>query len=334
MAGSDMEVAPRPASDERTKPWFIESIDVTAKVLGSIAIVIVAWTANSFQRDMNQSSLASQNRTAGLTLQSQREQAGSQLRAAMFTSLIQPFVGAEKGGATAIPVDREQLLAELLVLNFHEEFDSKPLMERVDKRLASEAGSASASGDSARSAREALRSIARRVADRQISALSWNGQGTTTADRGCEVYWLHLSSSAVAPALSNQPEGCVLERTLGQRVSLKSPDGKSVLDMFVRKPNWEDETVDVSVVARWLGDKKRQGDSLTYGFTLTWFDLPLTDNTILPNGDRFAINLRVVSKMTQDVSLRVIWFPPGYFTPREHPLDSREILGLLGRGKT
>ena len=96
-------------------------------------------------------------------------------------------------------------------------------------------------------------------------------------------------------------------------------------------PDWHNETVKISSVARsrMPGDEQEYGDSITNGFTLTWYDLPLADNTVLPNGNRFAINLRTVSGVTQDISLRVIWFPPGFFTPREHPLDSRRILALL-----
>ncbi len=328
MSGADTEPKPPTQSADRRRTRFLEWLDVLAKLMGAVAVVVVAYTANSFQSKMNDSIQVNQSRMTGLTLQSQREQAGSQLRAAMFGSLIQPFIAIERGAV--IPVDREQLLAELLVLNFSEDFDSKPLMERVDRRLAAEPPPKDAEVEVAQTSRGALRSMARRVADRQISALSWD-QTERSGEHGCEVYWLNLTATSTEPAPAQGSERCVLQRRLGELISLKSPDQRSDLDMFVLNPDWHDETVNVSTVARsrMSGDESDHGESITNAFTLTWYDLPLADNTVLPNGNRFAINLRGVSEATQDISLRVIWFPPGFFTPREHPLDSRRILALL-----
>lgn len=89
----------------------------------------------------------------------------------MFNSLINPFVGSQ--GGEQISADREQLLVELLALNFHEHFELKPLFERVDQRLAREGKL---------EARSALRSIADRIIDRQTAALS--RRGVVTAQQG------------------------------------------------------------------------------------------------------------------------------------------------------
>ena len=329
MSGAETEPKSPTKSGGRDRTRLLDWLDVAAKLMGAVAVVLVAYTANRFQGKMNESIVINQNRMTGLTLQSQREQAGSQLRAAMFGSLIQPFIAIEKG--EVIPVDREQLLAELLVLNFSEDFDSKPLMERVDRRLAAEHPPKDAGVDLLQTPRGALRSMARRVADRQISALSWERTERAPSEHGCEVYWLNLTAMSTESAPSQGSEGCVLERRLGDLISLKSPDRNSDLDIFVRDPDWHNETVKVSTVARsrMPGDESDHGESISNTFTLTWYDLPLADNTVLPNGNRFALNLRSVSEATRDVSLRVIWFPPGFFTPREHPLDSRKILSLL-----
>jgi hypothetical protein len=314
--------------------------------MGAIAVVVVAYAANSFQADLNQSIQASQNRMTGMTLQSQREQAESNLRAAMFSSLIQPFAHPEKDDR--IPVDREQLLAELLVLNFNEDFEAKPLLHRVDTRLATERPSMRERVSVSEHPREALRSIARRVADRQISALSssWiqatSAEQTTSVEHGCETYWLNLAATPKLASVGTsgntlpEPLHCTMSSQLGERISLISPDGKSRLTMWVMNPDWDNQTVRVSVDAVPLAPVNEQQhiDHITYAFTLTWFDLPLTDNTVLSNGNRFAINLRGVDKDTRSVSLRVIWFPPRFFTPRERPLDFREILGLLQSSDT
>ncbi len=69
----------------------------------------------------------------------------------------------------------------------------------------------------------------------------------------------------------------------------------------------------------------------SYRFPLGWFDFPFTDNTLLPDGNRFAIYLRLVSAEFEKVTVVAMWFPKGYFTPRERPLNYREVQQLLGR---
>ena len=89
--------------------------------------LVVALFANSLQ-----------SRLTGVSIQSQREQAESQLRAGMFSSLISPIGGAQSSDKP-MPADREMLLAELLALNFNENFEMKPLMEdaaQEDRRRA------------------------------------------------------------------------------------------------------------------------------------------------------------------------------------------------------
>jgi hypothetical protein len=321
--GKEVALGKTPESRQRILDW----IDASAKLLGAVAIIFVALAANGFQDKMNRLNLQNQDRMTGLTLQSQREQAESQLRAAMFSSLIQPFVGAEKG--SPIPVDREELLAQLLVLNFNEDFESKPLMERVDARLAVEPVPKWQIVSTAEGPREALRAIARRVADRQISSLSWDWKNTTSSEQhGCEVYWLNLTSQPATAKAPAMPGSCTLALGLGELISIASPDAKSKLEMVAHNLDATNQTVSVSVQAQVVGEDERHEAPIAYRFTLTWFDLPLTDNTILPNGARFAVNLRAFYD-PKTVALRVIWFPPGYFTVRERPLDSRRILNLL-----
>src|SRR5437879_9862803 len=47
--------------------------------------------------------------------------------------------------------------------------------------------------------------------------------------------------------------------------------------------------------------------------------------------NRFAIYLRLVSAESEKVTVVAMWFPKGYFTPRERPLNYREVQQLLGR---
>jgi hypothetical protein len=76
--------------------------------------------------------------------------------------------------------------------------------------------------------------------------------------------------------------------------------------------------------------EEQKYQDLAYTFVLTWYDLPLTDNTLLPDGNRFAFTLAAVMK-GKEATLRLIWFPKDYITPRERPLDYRQYLQLVGK---
>src|SRR2546426_785220 len=76
---ADDGTAPKRAN---AKARILEWLEVLAKLLGASAVLVVALFANSLQ-----------SRLTGVSIQSQREQAESQLRASMFNSLISPIAG-------------------------------------------------------------------------------------------------------------------------------------------------------------------------------------------------------------------------------------------------
>ena len=99
----------------RPRLRILDWLEVLAKLVGASAVLVVALFANSLQ-----------SRLTGVSIQSQREQAESQLRASMFSSLISPIAGPQNNGKP-MPADREMILTELLALNFNENFEMKPL---------------------------------------------------------------------------------------------------------------------------------------------------------------------------------------------------------------
>lgn len=62
------------------------------------------------------------------------------------------------------------------------------------------------------------------------------------------------------------------------------------------------------------------------------------DNTLLADGNRFAIVLSTVNAepemILKQATLQVIWFPRNFFTPRERPLDYDKFLELVGKRDT
>src|SRR5216117_1802748 len=100
---ADDGTAPKRAN---AKARILEWLEVLAKLIGASAVLVVALFANSLQ-----------GRLTGLSIQSQREQAESQLRANMFSSLVAPLGGQNRQPMSA---DREVLLTKLLAYNFNE----------------------------------------------------------------------------------------------------------------------------------------------------------------------------------------------------------------------
>ncbi len=329
------------ASPESGRRRLLDWLDVVAKLVGAFAVLGVAIFANSLQ-----------SKLTGISIQSQREQADSQLRASMFNSLISPLAGIQKDGS-AIPADREQLLAELLALNFHESFELKPLMEDASRRLVAAAGGSPRPGGGP-DVRESLWSISRRTSERQraVIAREWEASGDGTAGdagpggflarlfrkrtgprtTGCEFYTVTADAATERHLDPVQPNAsCQAAAAFRDAVDLRSPDGRDVLRLWAAAADFQNQTVRVNVLPFRAEQGSPAPTDTTFPFTLTWFELPFTDNTLLPDGNRFAVYLRLHESAFQKVTMVVMWFPVGYFTPRERPLNYREVQTLLGR---
>jgi hypothetical protein len=278
---------------------------------------------------------------SGATLLSEREKAESQLRASMFGSLIEPIIGSPKGGL--IPLDREQLLVELLALNFHEHFEMKPLFQRVDARLAV------MRDKGAQERREALRSITRRIIDRQIAMFQKKEDGGGSDRQKARVYSLTLVENPKKQDTNQRKFFRMLTMERDGRKGayqvddpingLATPDERHKFTMVISKADWDKQefTVDaydeVSPVSN--GPNANQARTTRYPIRLTWFNFPLTDNTLFPDGNRFSVVLYDVRGRDQDplrnMMLKFIVFPRNYFTPRERPFDQDEFLRLVGK---
>lgn len=167
-----------------------------AGLTAPLAALGAAWLVDHFQ---------SQN--AAIAVLNQREQSESSLRATMFRELVNPVIERQPGGDEIQPA-RYALLAELLLLNFHEHFEFKSLLFDADRRpqdAAGKAGAASASRIAA--ARRSLRSVARRVIDRQIAVLGEDrGGARCTEERSASAtpamveFELHAATADVEPS--------------------------------------------------------------------------------------------------------------------------------------
>ena len=232
------------------------SLDTYLKVFGVGVTIWVATFANALQE-----------RLTGTSLLSQREQAESQLRAQMFSDLIGPIAG--QPGAKPLDPDRERLLAELLTLNFHEHFEFKPLLLHADGRLGPGGGIGPRPSEAARAS---LRSVARRVASRQLASLlaeSW-GEGTKNGRAvwaglwpfgvnenhdGASVHLLKFTSAQSEQDSIARRFGALVDAFEGDGITIPSPDGADSVSVTAHDPDWIGDTVklDVQVWEKGLG---------------------------------------------------------------------------------
>ena len=369
---------------------FKDIVDSLAKIVGAGAIVFATIIAHNYE-----------TKQSAFTLLSQREQAESQLRTSMFSDLIDPITGSHS--RDKISVERERLLVELLLLNFHEHFEFKPLLWDVDQRLLK--NTEGMSRDNVIKQRKSLRSIAHRVVSRQIALLikdgakeaitleiselnsNDNAERITIKDLGDDNLIQDLLKNKIIIKRADAKLGDVRfnpdikdERELIKRLTRKQiknktkrivkiwrqpgrqifqlPTDKSILMHFskmngtyisekvtlmppgkrkhpvevtISNPDWENQTVEVSLTIK--TGSPASPDTTTKNFTLTSYDMPFTDNTLLPDGYRFSLVLWDMDKeiSPKAVNLKFVWFPQNYFPPRERPISNNYFQTYLNK---
>jgi hypothetical protein len=319
-----------------------EWLDVLAKAAIAAAGVFVAILANNYQQ-----------KASVVTLLSQRETAESDLRSSMMDHLVGPFVGSVQEKKPLDP-DEERVLLEILALNFHAHFELKPLFLKVDGDLRQHRRDAG---------RTALQAVARRVVDRQIGMLQAAGLSDSRSFLG-QLFSAPPAAASQADLFFERTQRLTEPDTVlqvsadrnaagddvntptrparfggggGQAVCSTSPDGRFALRVRVTSydsalrmaaVSW-DSSRDVNACARGQGAAWQPGRS----FSLSPYDFPLTDNTQLDPKDRFALNLYYITDddpQSTTLQLKLVWFPEGYITERERPMNAYEVKRTLG----
>ena len=114
-----------------------------------------------------------------------------------------------------------------------------------------------------------------------------------------------------------------------QFVRLKPPMSASeghFLELSLHSPNIGDRTVDIDYLVNYSDVAT---EKTPRQFTLTWYDFPLTDSSLLPDGNRFSMVLSnfEINKENNEllVRIKIVWYPTDYFTARERPIKYREF---------
>lgn len=324
------------------KPGWTNIVDAAVKLIGAVVAVAVAIIAGNYQSSMTTSNLLVQ-----------REQADSNLRTGMFKDLVTPLIASKDGN---ISLDRERLLVELLALNFDEHFELKPLFIHIDDRLATEE-SDELNVEQRAAARHSLRSVAGRVIQHQIASLSRADSDSRPELQTCIYYFRLEDKPANSPRdISPVKRPCSYRQdaSFDDMLKVESPNGVYTLSFTIAAPdNWQEQRFRVSMTVN--ENNKNDGDTikeetnnyfhnkhLSYlrqvispEFSLTWFDFPFSDNTLLADGTRFSLVMDSVERENVDASVnkatfKLIWFPVDYFSPQERPVNHRQFRERLG----
>ncbi len=310
--------------------WWFKFFDVLAKMIGALAIAVATLVVHNFESRMSVTNLLSQ-----------REQAETGLRASMLHDLVDPILNINSGPPAP---QRERLLVELLALNFHDHFELKPLLENVASKMDSE-GMAS------------LEQIARRVIDRQTNMLlataeSYDKTATVTTlffqecatieniTRNCieDDIWrekiekgYNQSSENLEVSVYDSPN--FFNDMSSDSVCVFSPDGRVKIEIAVLGRTITPKRLNLSLnITKFSGLKQLK--YLNADFWITPFDFPMTDNMRLDPKHRFAVVLyEMPDDPEQPIQLKLIWFPEGFITARERPVNYCEIRQMLGLAK-
>lgn len=318
-------------------PWFKELIEILAKVA---VPVVVVWVGRHVQQGLSTSQLLNQ-----------REQSDTTIRAELFKALSDKVFRDTSGKPGP---EQRAVFAELLALNFHQHIELKPLMLDIDQQLYDE-GKREGIG--------ALRSVARRIRDRQVQLLTRATTDDGPPIRGDSPLPVSLGTvdyiavqDAGTPPVGNRPtvrSACEISPLDGINVMRSDPvffalpSAQGLLSVAVNTLDFDREMFRIAlrhVSAAELqpqlppaGATKDVEDvsleSRAMEFTTTWYDFPMTDSTLMKSGLRYAFFVDRVCPKERVVRFGVLWFPENFVPAFERPISNKEIIERLNLGK-
>ena len=232
-------------------------------------------------------------------LTSRREESESALRKDMFKSIIDSFLGA--GRATP---EQEVLNLELLVYNFHESLNLKPLFRHIQREVRD---------NPLRSEFLArLSRVAEEVTKKQMLVIS---EGGATFDATANLKTLSFGGDGAAgTSLAKDLVVNGIRRNF--KVEVLEVDRKSQgLQLRVTVRSGQGSRVETTSTEFWL-------DS---------FDFPMIDNTRLPHDQRFAVVLNNFDAASESADITLAFFPGKYMGLREKPYYDEVLANLLAQ---
>jgi len=290
-------------------PW--DKAEIVLRPLGglltALAVAIVGFWTSSYLRDRESKEAALRERMQTTEtnarlyseLISKREESESALRKDMFKSIIDSFL---RTGSSSL--EDQVLNLELLVYNFHESLNLKPLFLHVQREVMKEGDR----GDwMAR-----LNRVAGEITKKQMLVLEEGGQ---RFDATLDTAKLEFAAAGDAPAGYVAHDLAVegIRRNFRLEALEADPATRQVnLRLTIRTPGAGDE-IETTATEFWVG----------------YFDFPMIDNTRLSRDQRCAVVLNNFDVRQGTADLTLVFFPGKYAGLREKPYYDEVVARLL-----
>lgn len=279
-------------------------------LLTAVAVAVLGfWTSSYLRaREGREAALRERMQTSETNarlyseLTSKREESDSALRKDMFTSIINSFL--REGPAT---LEQKMLNLELLVYNFHESLNLKPLFLHIEREVGGK--------PQAPAYRARLRQVAEEVIKKQMLVIEDGGE---TFDATIDAKTLAFPSpEGSSPFVAKDLVVDGIRRNVKLEVIAADPPQEEVqLRMTVRTA--EANRVDTSSAEFWVGP----------------FDFPMIDNTRLPHDQRLAVVLNNFDARRGVADVTVALFPGKYAGLREKPYYDEVLAKLLAANRS
>ena len=339
-----------------TKLQKAESI---AKIIGSVSIPVIGLIIT-----MILSVQAEKNRQSQLfaEIMSRRESSDSDIRASMFSTLMENYLGSLSSAGTTTGNQKENNLQDLrkkvvflklLVNNFQEYFNAKPLFEDLHEEInaASRIDNLDKSErDYLLDLKEKLVKTARSTAKKQeimlargsISHSFFLEKGAVKCVTLYDTKGLKVKAGETVENINDEYDDSCRERF--KSASIKEKDygeedtekSSFYYSLDIRVTEIHDHKVKVALTVyrdffrnNFYEYYKMKQDEIE--FTVSYFDLPFMDNTRLFDGSRFAIILKSIEEEGW-VELGVISFREEFMSLRDRPFFE-EMLNKLNKGE-
>jgi hypothetical protein len=279
-------------------------------LLTAVAVAVLGFWTSAYLREREgreaalREKLQTRETNARLysELTSRREESESSLRKDMFKSIIESFL---RSGKEATP-EQEVLNLELLVYNFHESLNLKPLFRHIQRQVKD---SPLRSDYMAR-----LNRVADEVTKKQMLII---GEGGATFDATADLKALGFRG----------PQGNL--SSLAKDLDLDGIRRNFKLEVLAADPR--DEGLQLRVTVR-TGQGTRVETTATE-FWLDYFDFPMIDNTRLSRDQRFAMVLNNFDATGGSADITLAYFPGKYTGLREKPYYDEVLTKLLSESE-
>lgn len=256
--------------------------------------------ARNAEKEITRRTQISENYRLYTQLLSNREESESALRKDIFGSILKEFLAASTGGIGRKNVRNRLLKLEILALNFGEALSLSPLFVELDEMIRETTYDTEFAKLDKADDRKRLESLAKRVSQQQISALSTGGKSwdfeIPLADVSDDKPYEWPRDSYDDEFYPETLEG--VTRNYIFRISSVDRDYHSV-------------NVELEI------QNADEFKSVEQRFNLNFFNFPMVDNTRLSNDQRFALILTKFA--SKAIHFSAIVFPGKYSSQRDKP---------------